>query len=111
MQLEIVDVNPRLAKARPDDHLYGVAFCPRIEFDQRMFVQPQLLLHASEAIGSHRSILACPRQPQFGANVVENSNHTFVADQAIGKRPSEHMQKKILICKALGLKTLPLKSS
>ena len=55
MQFEVVGVNGRLGKARTDDHLDGVAFGTSVEFNQRMLVEAQLLVHACKAIGSHGS--------------------------------------------------------
>src|ERR1035441_1119107 len=58
MHLEVIGVDRRISETGPDDYFDGLAFGARIELDQRMLVELELLLHAQEAVGSHSAIVA-----------------------------------------------------
>ena len=58
MQLEIIGMDGRVGEARTNDDLDAFAFHSRIELYQRVLVEPKLLLHALQAGGSHRAIVA-----------------------------------------------------
>ena len=57
VKLKVVGVHRRIGKARPDDELDGFALGPRVELDEGMFIQPELLLHALKP-GAHPAIVA-----------------------------------------------------
>jgi hypothetical protein len=57
MQFKEVGVNRRIGKARVDGDFDGFAFVARVEHNQRMIVQPEVLLHAFEARGIHAGIV------------------------------------------------------
>ena len=58
VQLEVVSVNCRIGEAGPDYYFNGIAFGTSVKLDQRMLVEPQLVLHARQAVGSHLAIVA-----------------------------------------------------
>ena len=58
MQFEIVDVNRRLSKFRADDHFHRIALGAGVEFDKRMLVESELVLHERKAVASHPAIVS-----------------------------------------------------